>query len=426
MIERIKNILKKFNDINGFRIVENKKSSAELYYVLDKLETNRLVDRTDYTVAVTKMYGDKLGIAQCGISLSYTDSDIENKIKEAISRTELSLNMPYELPNGVKTKGESNSNILKENKTEIALKVANAIYASKKYKDGWINSAEIFVNETETRLVNSKGADNTYKSADLFIEIIPTWKGEKEEVEIYFSLERGLVDYNEITSKVDELLENAKARAKAINLPKDLKNINVIFGAEMISNICDYLSKNLSYSSKFMHTNVLEVGDDLSKDNNVKLNLTLKPIITELPSSCPFDMDGNILKEVKIIDEGKAVSLHGSSQFGQYLGVKNPTGSIPLVELEGGLESFDDLKKEPYIYCVTFSSPQLDDYSGYYGGEIRLAYYFDGLNTYPVTGFSISGNLKEDFTKIRLSKEIDTFSNYKGPKYLLVPNMSIN
>ena len=426
MIERIKNILNKFNDITDYRIIENKKSSAELYYVLDKLETNRLVDRTDYTVSVSKMYGDKLGIAQCGISLSYTDLDIENKIKEAISRTELSLNIPYEMPKGCVTKDKSDSNILKENKTEIALKVADAIYASKKYKDGWINSAEIFVNEKETRLINSKGADNKYVSADLFIEIIPTWKGEKEEVEIYFSLERGFIDYNEITSKVDELLENAKARSKAINLPKDLKNINVIFGAEMISNICDYLKNNLSYSSKFMHTNVLEVGEDLSKDNNVKLNLILKPIITELPSSSPFDMDGNILKEIKIIDNGKAVSLHGSSQFGQYLGIKNPTGSIPLLELECGKESFDDLKKEPYIYCVTFSSPQLDDYSGYYGGEIRLAYYFDGKNTYPVTGFSISGNLKEDFTKLRLSKEQDTFNDYKGPKYLLVPNMNIN
>ena len=52
--------------------------------------------------------------------------------------------------------------------------IPNTLYNKlKKYQDGWINSAEIFVNENQTRLINSKGADNTYKSANLFIEIIP-------------------------------------------------------------------------------------------------------------------------------------------------------------------------------------------------------------------------------------------------------------
>ncbi len=426
MIERIKKIINKFDDIKDYKIIETKRSRVELYYVLDKLETNRLVDRCDYIVSLSKCYGDMLGTAQVGISESFFDEDIEEKIKDALARTALSQNKPYELPNGVKSDDKSNSNILKENKTDVALKVADAIYASKKYNDGWINSAEIFVNETNTRLITSKGADNSYKSASLFIEIIPTWKGKDEEVEIYFSLDRGSVDYKEITQKVDELLENACARAKAVKLPSDLKNINVIFGAEMISNIAYYLESNLSYQAKFMHTNVIDEGEDLSKDNPQKLNLTLKPIITEIASSRPFDFDGVMLKDTKIIENGKAVSLAGDVKFGTYLGVKNPTGSIPLMELECGNTSFEEMKKEPYIYCVTFSSPQLDNYSGYYGGEIRLAYYFDGKNTYPVTGFSISGILKEDFTKIKLSKECDTFNGYKGPKYLLVPNMSIN
>ncbi len=426
MIERIKKIISKYNDIKDYKIIEQKSSSAELYYVLDKLETNRLVDRCDYIVSIYKEYGDMLGTAQAGISESFTDEDIDLKIKETIERTALSQNKPFELPEGTKSNDEANSNILKENKVDIALKVADAIYASKKYKDGWINSAEIFVKETDIRLVTSKNADNRYKSAKLFIEIIPTWKGEHEEVEIYFSLDRGSVDYKEITQKVDELLENACARAKASKLPKDLKNINVIFGAEMISNIAYYLQSNLSYQAKFMHTNVIEEGEDLSKDNDVKLNLTLKPIISEISSSCPFDFDGIMLKDTKIIENGKAIALAGNQKFGSYLGIKKPTGDIPLIELGCGNTTIEEMKKEPYIYCVTFSSPQLDDFSGYYGGEIRLAYYFDGKNTYPVTGFSISGILKEDFTKIKLSKESDTFNNYKGPKYLLAPNMRIN
>ncbi len=427
MIERIINIIKKHDDVKAYSIFEQKSSSAELYYVLNKLETNRLVDTVDYRVTIFKEFeNDMLGQATVGISLSYTDKDIENKINEAILRTALSKNKKYELPKGTKFSSKSESNILKENLNEIALKVADAIYASKKYEDGWINSAEIFVTKIDNHLINSLGCDATYEKAKLFIEIIPTWTGEKEEVEIYFSFEKSEIDYEEITNKVDELLINAKSRAEALNMPKNINKINVIFGPEMISNIAYYFKTNLDYSTKFNHTSVIEVGEDLSKDNPCKLDVTLKPVIKELPDSTPFDMDGIILKEVKIIENGIAKNLAGSTKFGQYLNVKEPTGSIPLVELKNGEYTFKDLTKDPYLYCVSFSSPQLDPFSGYYGGEVRLAYYFDGKNTYPVTGLSISGILKEDFTKIKLSKEIDTFANYKGPKYLLVPNMTIN
>ena len=85
MINKIINIIKKHDDIKAYSILEQKSSKAELYYVLDKLETNRLVDTVDYRVTIFKEFeNDMLGQATVGISLSYTDEDIENKINDAI------------------------------------------------------------------------------------------------------------------------------------------------------------------------------------------------------------------------------------------------------------------------------------------------------------------------------------------------------
>jgi len=53
------------------------------------------------------------------------------------------------------------------------------------------------------------------------------------------------------------------------------------------------------------------------------------------------------------------------------------------------------MKKEPYLYVVSFSDFSMDSLSGYFGGEIRLAYLFDGEKVTPVTGGSVSGNLLE-------------------------------
>ena len=68
----------------------------------------------------------------------------------------------------------------------------------------------------------------------------------------------------------------------------------------------------------------------------------------------------------------------------------------------------------------------MDKFSGFFGGEVRLGIYFDGEKTYPVTGFSISGNMNEKKGQLVFSKEeISTPSGYEGPKYILVPGMDI-
>ena len=71
------------------------------------------------------------------------------------------------------------------------------------------------------------------------------------------------------------------------------------------------------------------------------------------------------------------------------------------------------------------SGIQLDLYAGYIGGEVRLANYFDGTNTYPISGFSFSGNLNECVNTLELSKEVTKINGYEGPKYVLLKQFDI-
>ena len=83
------------------------------------------------------------------------------------------------------------------------------------------------------------------------------------------------------------------------------------------------------------------------------------------------------------------------------------------------------MKDEPYIRCVRFSGMQLDPHSGYIGGEVRLAFYYDGEKEIPVTGFSIAGNMHELKGDFVYSKETQTISKFHGPKYLEIKGMNI-
>ena len=71
------------------------------------------------------------------------------------------------------------------------------------------------------------------------------------------------------------------------------------------------------------------------------------------------------------------------------------------------------------------SGLQLDIYNDYIGGEVRLAYYFDGEKEIPVTGISISGKLSDALSNMYLSEKEATYESYKGPEYAVFDKIEI-
>ena len=81
-------------------------------------------------------------------------------------------------------------------------------------------------------------------------------------------------------------------------------------------------------------------------------------------------------------------------------------------EVSGGTHTTEDLMKGPVLECVYFSDFQVDTLTGDIFGEIRLAYLHgaDG-SVKPVTGGSVSGNLRKLMADMKMSEERTRYDN---------------
>ncbi len=426
MINRLESLLKENKGVSAYLINFVKANTTELFYVLDKLETNRATDYSECYVTVYHDFEQYRGSANIKISVNASDIEIKEKIEEAVFAASFVKNAYHDIPKKEEYTNNLSSNLSEKPLNQYADKIVEAIFKADSYENGWINSTEIFLYHNNITIVNSNGVNVNFDKYRLMVEVIPTWKSEKEEFELYKSFEVSNIDYDNITKEVNEILTLAKSRSEAVTIPQNL-NCKIILVDDEVKQIFRAFVTDLSYTSSFLKVNLSELGksvqgDDITGD---KMDITLTPFIKGSVNSSIVDDDGVVLKDVKIIDNAIAVNNHGSYRFGYYLNVKNPTGIISNIVAKVGNKSFEDMKQEPYIYCASFSGMQLDFHSGFFGGEVRLAFYFDGKKCIPVTGFSISGNIHEAKKNLVFSSEEVTLNGYKGPKYIEIKGMQI-
>ena len=355
----------------------------------------------------------------------------KEEIRKKIYAAKFALNPHYDIPSkSDKALEKATSNFASLSLEEAGEKVVKALLKAKQYDEAIFSATEIFITKKDIRILNSRGVDVSSTSYEGFVEFIPSWEKGGEEVETYNNLKFSNLDEEELTRKIDECVLLTKARFEAVPLKLE-KPVKVIIEGEDVHNYFDFFVDNTSYGYKYQQMNRFELGDNVQGENvsGTKLNISMIPEYEGCASSRAFDNDGVVLEAIQIVKDGVAVARHGSFRFGYYLGEKNPTGSLPIVKVEPGEKSFEEMKAEPYVRCVKFSSFQYEEYSGFFGGEVRLGFYFDGEKEIPVTGFSISGNLGEVKDKVVLSKETQVYSGYEGfvgPMYLEIKGMGIN
>jgi len=413
-------VLKANKKISDFELSIINKDSRELFYVLDHLEINRAVKIDSVTIRV--YVSDKKTTGSSLVMLTAADDEktLAKKLDGAVIRARSAKNQYY--PLAEKTVNIKQENSKKPNLNLVASKVAEAVLKADHYKNGWINSTEIFVSNIKEELINSKGVDHRSEYFKIEIECIPTWSNKKEEFELYKFYQSNRIDYKQITQEISEILELAKARSEAVTiknvkLPEDLM---ILVKNDMLEEIVNNFAYDLSYRNVFMKENHYKINDVLS---NNPFDLTMKPSISGCISSHKYDSHGVVLKSKNLIRKGVVRNNYGDIQFGYYLDKKDITGMIPVAELKAEGINY---KKEKHLIIENFSAPQLEENSGYWGGEVRLARYFDGKKYIPLTGFSIAGNIYEDIKDVKFSREETLMKNYKGPKYMIFKGLKIS
>ncbi|MBQ1482449.1 MAG: hypothetical protein IIZ28_02650 [Erysipelotrichaceae bacterium] len=412
--------LKANKNISAYELNILDKDSRELFYVLDHLEINRAVKVKTVSVKVYVSDQRSTGVSTLVVTAADDQKSLASKLSKAVTRAKAAKNPYY--PLAEKKENLKDTGADKKDLNKVASRVAKAVFKADVYKNGWINSTEIFVSRFKEEFINSNGVDHVSNSFKIEVECIPTWSNKKEEFELYKFFESNKEDYKKITEEIDEILNLAKARSAAktlkdVKLPEDLK---VLVKNDMLENIVRCFASDLNYRSAFMHDNHYSKGDKVSE---TLFDLTMRPSIAGCGASRRFDSHGTLLSPVKLISKGVVKNTYGDIQFGYYNKEEKISGNLPVAQIKAeGVE----YKKKPHLIIENFSSPQLESDSGYWGGEVRLARYFDGKKYIPLTGFSIAGNIYEDIRNVKFSKEEGQTSRYKGPKYMIFEGIKIS
>lgn len=421
----VKTLLENNQHVSDWRITESATVSYELFFVHRKLETVRATDTVSTNVTVYVDHDGAKGDSSFPVYRSMTEQDIAAKIEAAVSRAKLVSNQPYTLPEGGVENAELPTNMKDCDMKALGRQIADAVFAADDMEGGSINACEIFIYRDTVHVLNSRGVDKTQVTHRVMIEAIPTFTTEKESVELYEDHRFTQFDPAKVTAEIAEKMQEVKARSQAVK-PQVPMTVNVMLRPHEIEELVGNLSYNLSYSSVYSHANLHHVGDDLQQDGTGdKLTITMKAVVEGSERSARFDDDGLSLTDTCLIENGVVKQYFGSNRFGQYLDVEKPSGMLRCTQVAPGTLPMADMTKEPCLDVVSMSGLQVDLYNDYIGGEIRLAYYFDGEKTVPVTGITMSAKLSDALKAVKLSAETGVSGAYEGPKRLLIHSVAV-
>ena len=416
--------LESHTGISGYKINTERTESYELFFVKGALETVRNTDNTDKEVTVYVDHGEYKGHASFHVYPSTTEGELDKLIDEAVQKAKLIDNPRYDLPAGETGEYTIESNFTDWDAAEVCAKISNTVFSANTLAVTSLNAVEVFLNRITETVVNSNGLNKTQHLYRAMVEAIPTATENGESVELYEQYNFNALDEAELYEEIAAKLTQAKDRHEAKRL--EISGVErVILNAQELKELFWNFADDLDYGNVYSHHNVFKKGDLLqSAPAGDKLTITLSASLPGSAASRAFDRDGMTLTEKRIIEDGKAVSYHGSNRFGQYLG-EEPTGILPVLKLSAGTATEADLTAAPYLEIVSMSGIQTDFYSDYVGGEIRLAYWHDGETVRPVTGVSVSGKLSEVLNHIRFSADCCLMGSYYGPRKAIVEKMNI-
>ena len=430
MIDKLKKILISRKDISGWKIKFIDIESEELFFIRKSLDMNRCknVEHLKLTIYMDcEDDGKKYrGSSTAEIHPTYTEDEIREAIDETAFAASLIKNDYYPLAKPCENDSEALvSNFSEKPLAQWVAPVTDAIFKADVYSKGYINSTEVFLSKIYTRILNSEGVDVNFTNYSGTVEFIVDWKEIGEEIELYKNIEFSEFDSESITQKVDEMLKLAKHKAFAGITPK-LKKSTVLLTGEPVATLFSYYYYQANAEMAYNKLSNFNVGESVQGDSieGDRINITLKKNLRGSTKSMPYDSDGFPISDVSLIEEGVLKRYWGNIRYSHYLGAK-PTGNIENIVVGGGSKSIEELKEEPYLELLAFSDFQIDDLTGDFAGEIRFGWYYDGISTVPVTGGSISGNLKEVHNKLFISRELQQDNEFVGPKTVKLSDINV-
>ena len=424
MIERIRSALERCG-ISLWRINERVDETTELFFVKKQLDTRRTKDVRKYEVTVFRDVEAKdggkpgRGFTSIPVLPSMDGRQLEEELKGAYYAAQFAANPYFDLPDPVQAPMvEEAGELAQAPLARSAGKMARALFGPDVHEDAFVNSAELFVWRVRRRILSSEGTDVSFVNSGVDGEFVVQCR-EPEDVEIHNQFEYGALAEEALSAKVAEALTFVRDRARAKKVLKSGK-YDLILSGNAVMEVLSYYRDRSAAGMVYPKYSTWKPGDDVQEEAaGERLALTLRAFHPYSPEGIPTGEDLPLLKD------GKLLAWHGPNRLCRYLGVK-PTGNYQKIACGNGTVPFEELKKGPCLWAVTFSDFQMDAMSGHFGGEIRLAYLIEADGTVtPVTGGSVNGSILEAQKDLTFSTDRYLTAWYDGPYAVRLSGVSV-
>ncbi len=406
---------------DGFKIVNVKTKANEFFFIKHRLDMNRFkeVEHTFLTVYRQLDDGKFLGSTTREIHPNTSDEQLLKLIQEMNYGAGFVKNPYYQL---AKPQGAVKQVFIPIDPLSVASDIIDTIQSVKTTDQENINSYEVFVNEKVIKIINSEGIDVEYETIDSQTEIIVNAKMQDSEIEIYRNYTFGTCDKAYLAQQLQDTITIGKDRSLASKTP-NLNNFRVVFDGHNAVKLLGYFVDMTNASSVYMKISDYIKGQAIS--DNDKISLTALASLPNSSKNVVYDDDGNLLCDKELIKNSVCLDFWGNEQFSQYLG-QSKASIYRNFAFNIGDFNHSALRKRPYLRAAEFSDFQCDSSTGNFAGEIRLAYYFDGEKEIPVSGGSISGNIKQLLSTMRLADKLKQIDNYLIPEFIVLDDVSVS
>lgn len=421
MLTKIKNALANLG-LEQYQIEEVHGESLECFFVRKNMDLKRRTETEDFTVTVYKTFekdGKKLlGSSQAHLHPGMEEEEIKSSLSKAAFAASLAGNPYYDLYAGEKAEHiPSKSGFAAHTMEENMQTMVEALFAEDTQEDVFLNSAEVFIRRNTKHLVSSTGTDVSYETYDVWGEYVVQCPA-PQDVETYrqFSYREPAVEA--LRSEIKQTIEMTRARAQATTLPPTGEMPVIVSGSNVQALMRYYLSRS-DASAIYQKYSSFQVGDNVQGEGveGDKLTICLK-------AKDPYSDEGIPMKDRVLVEDGVLKTLHGTTRFARYLDIE-PTGSYRSVEVPVGSTPFAEMTSGKYLHVVNFSGFNMNPFTGYFGGEIRLGFLCDGETVTPVTGGSISGSLIDLQKHLTFSAERYSGMDYEGPFAVRIEGVSV-
>ena len=397
-LKRLLNILKS-SGADAWEVTDEQIRGWEFYLIRHTLDQNRIKQLETFRVKVYKKFDDCLGSAAAPVPADADEAEMKRIVDGLCQDATYVRNPFYTLNKPEQGKRED------ETQAEVDLKAISSDFLKTiaevpETESEDLNSCEIFVSEKRIRFLNSEGIDVTATYPSSMVEAVVNARKDGHEIELYRMYECGTCDREQLTHDLSETMRCGRDKLTAEATPA-LEKADVILSTDAATEIYEYFFYRLAADPVYRGISDWKIGDTVAPEN---MTLRTAAFLPNSSENTPYDREGARVRDVTLIENGRAVRYWGSRQFSQYLGLEDSFIAENYV-VSGGTESEGEIRHGDWLEIMEFSDFSVDFVTGDIAGEIRLGYLHRDGRTVSVSGGSISGNMNELVKNMQFSAE---------------------